>query len=117
MDFASLKNNALYGPLRILAGALLAYAVAKGWINVGVIDADTLAAIGVAGLTVWSIWQQNHSAKKADLVTALAVQSAAVSQPIGPAAQKAVAAAAKDTVKALPEKAITEILNQSQLNP
>lgn len=122
MDFTSLKNNPLYGPLRIVVVAALAFAIHKGWIPANVIDPDLATAILVGAMVTWSIWQQNHSAKQADLVTAVAVHRTVASQtpastPLSPAQQKAIAVAAKVTVQLLPAKEITDALNASHPQP
>jgi len=119
MDFSSLKNNPLYGPLRLIVVFALTRAIAKGWVPADVIDPDLLTGIIVGLLATWSLWQQSHTAKKADLVTAVAVHSAVARQtpvmtPLSQAEQKAVVAGAKAAVERLPEKEITDRLNQSQ---
>lgn len=115
MDFTSLKNNALYGPLRILVAFVIAKLVAKGVVPANVIDPDLVTVVLLSGLVTWSLWQQAHSAKQADLVTAVAVHRTVASQtpasvPLSPAQQKAIAVAAKATVQQLPAKAITDAL-------
>lgn len=117
MDFTSLKNNALYGPLRILVAFVIAKLVAKGVVPANVIDPDLVTIILLLALITWSLWQQNHADKKADLVTAVAVHRAVASQtpattPLSPAQQKAIAVAAKVTVQQLLENEIT-----AQLQP
>jgi len=79
------------GPLRAILPALLAFAVAKGWINAGAADwiVTSVIAVGAAG---WSVWA-NRPAAIAATAQSLPGVTVTTTPAAGPAVTAAVAAA------------------------
>lgn len=75
------------GPLRAILPAVFAFAIAKGWISVGVADwlGTSILALGAAG---WSVWSNRPAA-----VAASAQALPGVNVQVTPAASPAVASA------------------------
>lgn len=120
MDFTTLQNNPLYGPLRLVLASMLTYAAGKGWIPAQFVDPAFVAAAGTVMLALWSFYESRSKAAKADLVTAVAVNQAVVSQaptvtPLAAAEQKAIIAASKAVVQGKAATEVTAALNESQL--
>lgn len=121
MDFASLKNNPLYGPLRLMVVAALGIAIHRGWIPQNIVDPDILTLVLLSAFVTWSLWQQNHTSKKADLATNVAINSAVAavtgdpSRQLSPALQAAIVTGSKMIANKVPETQITDSLNTSQI--
>lgn len=108
--------------LRALLLALGGILADQGLEGSGIYRIVMLAAstILIVGPLVWGVWSAIASVRKANLVTAVAVQKAAEHQAprddvLAAAEQKAIIAAAKATVKGSSEKEVTAALNRSQL--
>jgi hypothetical protein len=77
------------GPLRAILPAILAFAIAKGWINAGMADwlTTSIIALGAAG---WSIWSNRPAAMAANAQELPGV-NVQTTPAAGPAVQTAVA--------------------------
>lgn len=117
MDFASLKNNPLYGPLRLMVVAALGIAIHRGWIPQNIVDPDVMTLVLLSAFVTWSLWQQNHTAKKADLATNVAINSAVAAatgdpaRQLSPALQAAIVTGSKMIANKVPETQVTDMLN------
>lgn len=124
MDFTSIKANPLWGPIRIIVGLAIGIVDQKGWIPASILapgDVDIITALVITLLGVWSLWQSQHSAKQAAVITATAVAHTVRVQtpreePMRAAEQKAVIAMAQSEVKGMTEEEKTAVLNKSQVH-
>lgn len=105
--------------LLVAIGGILA---AQGLASSGIYQVVMLGAstIMIVGPAVWAVYDAVQKARRASLVTAVAVQAVAVRQApldavIGVAEQKAIIAGAKAVVRGATEKEVTADLNRSQL--